>query len=336
MKKVEPLISVIVPIYKVEKYLRKCVDSILRQTFANLEIILVNDGSPDECAEICNEYQKTDCRIKVIHKSNGGLSSARNAGLDIAKGDYIGFVDSDDWIEPEMYQKLIETAMNSEADVVQCGYKVVTEEGNLVREYISEREDFFGGNEIADAFFKTTKIGDVAWNKLYKASIWDENKYMVGKYHEDAFAICDVILETHSWANIPDVLYSYQLRGTGIVGSGFSLKRLDSVYAAQYKLELSQNHFPSYEKYARIGVCLHCFYLYDLLKGSNFNGEDGIGIQIDHIFSENYTIVAKSDELYSIRAKTRWLVNGYAKNKIITSNLYRLYSKALIIKSKFK
>ncbi|HEY8803664.1 MAG TPA: glycosyltransferase, partial [Clostridium sp.] len=101
-----PLISIIVPIYKVEVYIRNCVDSILNQTYKNLEIILVDDGSPDNCGNICEEYSSKDKRIKVIHKKNGGLSSARNAGLDIASGEYIGFIDSDDWIEGDMYESL--------------------------------------------------------------------------------------------------------------------------------------------------------------------------------------------------------------------------------------
>lgn len=102
-----PKISIIVPVYEVEPYIHKCVDSILAQTFTDFELILVDDGSPDNCGEICDEYEENDSRIRVIHKENGGPSSARNAGLNIAKGDYIGFVDSDDWIETDMYEMLI-------------------------------------------------------------------------------------------------------------------------------------------------------------------------------------------------------------------------------------
>lgn len=106
-----PLISVIVPVYKVEEYLARCVDSILGQTYRNLEILLVDDGSPDRCGEICEEYAARDTRIRVIHKENGGLSSARNAAIDVAQGEYLGFVDSDDWIEPETYEALLEMAL---------------------------------------------------------------------------------------------------------------------------------------------------------------------------------------------------------------------------------
>ena len=115
-------ISVIVPVYKVESYLEQCISSIIKQTYKNLEIILVNDGSPDNCGKLCDIYAKKDSRIKVIHKKNGGLSDARNVALDIATGDYIGFVDSDDWININMYEVLINEAKNEDADIVECKF----------------------------------------------------------------------------------------------------------------------------------------------------------------------------------------------------------------------
>ena len=114
------LVSVIVPIYKVEKYLNKCVDSIINQSYKNLEIILVDDGSPDKCGEICDKYAEKDSRVKVIHKENGGLSDARNAGIDIAKGDYLLFVDSDDWITSNICEVLIKNANDNLSDIIAC------------------------------------------------------------------------------------------------------------------------------------------------------------------------------------------------------------------------
>ena len=119
-----PKISVIVPVYKVEKYLDRCVESIVNQTYKNLEIILVDDGSPDNCPVMCDEWAEKDERIRVIHKENGGLADARNAGMNIATGDYIGFVDSDDWIEPNMYEVLLKNALKYDADISRCGLSV--------------------------------------------------------------------------------------------------------------------------------------------------------------------------------------------------------------------
>lgn len=117
----QPKISVIVPVYKTEGLLDRCVESIVGQTYKNLEIILVDDGSPDNCPAMCDEWAEKDSRIRVIHKENGGLCSARNAGMDIATGDYLGFVDSDDCIEPDMYQLLVENAVSTQADISRCG-----------------------------------------------------------------------------------------------------------------------------------------------------------------------------------------------------------------------
>ena len=129
-----PELSIIVPIYKVEKYLPKCIESILNQSFIDFELILVDDGSPDYCGLICDEYAGKDSRVKVIHQNNQGVSAARNAALDVAEGRYLGFVDADDWIEKDMYQTMLQTAFVSRADVVICGIQYFTENGILIRE----------------------------------------------------------------------------------------------------------------------------------------------------------------------------------------------------------
>lgn len=125
----EPIISIIVPVYKVENYLQKCIDSILAQTFRDFELILVDDGSPDRCPELCDAAAEKDSRIRVIHQKNGGLSAARNAGLDAARGGWIAFVDSDDAIEPEMYEALHDSAVKENADVAVCNFQLLDETG---------------------------------------------------------------------------------------------------------------------------------------------------------------------------------------------------------------
>lgn len=139
------MISVIVPIYNVERYINKCIDSIIHQSYKNLEIILVDDGSPDKCGEIIDEYSRIDKRIHVIHKSNGGLSSARNAGLDIASGDFIGFVDSDDWIEPTMYEEMLSFMEKEQLDLVECGINLVT--NNISNKYIEKPSIVLSGKD---------------------------------------------------------------------------------------------------------------------------------------------------------------------------------------------
>ena len=138
--KEKPLISVIVPIYKVEKYLNKCVKSIINQTYKNLEIILVDDGSPDNCGKICDKLAERDDRIRIIHKKNGGLSSARNAGIEIANGEYIGFVDSDDYIDNDMFETLYNNIKDNNADLSIIGYQIETIDNKVIKYFELEEK----------------------------------------------------------------------------------------------------------------------------------------------------------------------------------------------------
>ena len=178
------LISVIIPVYKVEKYLEKCIESIIKQTYTNLQIILVDDGSPENCGKICDEYAQKDSRIEVIHKANGGLSDARNVGINRANGRYIGFVDSDDYIKEDMYEKLINLIKEYNADVSICNlYDVI--DG---KEYVRNKDNGiheYSRIDILKEILLDKNIQSYAWNKLYKKELFDEIKYPIGKKYED-------------------------------------------------------------------------------------------------------------------------------------------------------
>ena len=172
----QPKISVIVPVYKTEGLLDRCVESIVGQTYKNLEIILVDDGSPDNCPAMCDEWAEKDSRIRVIHKENGGVSSSRNAALDIATGDYIGFVDSDDWIEPEMYSSLIQKISESGKNIALCSYYAVEISGEryecrcVVDKEVLDKDDYF-------RFIVLGGDGGYIWNRLYDADILKEVRF---------------------------------------------------------------------------------------------------------------------------------------------------------------
>lgn len=162
-----PELSIIVPVYKVENYLPRCVDSILAQTFTDLELILIDDGSPDRCGEICDEYAAKDCRIKVIHQQNQGVSAARNAGLDIAKGTYLGFVDSDDWIEPEMFGDMFLAMRQHRTELVICGINYCSEEGIYLRSDLTADSVLSRDELLKDLYGKPNPIGGGCVNKLF-------------------------------------------------------------------------------------------------------------------------------------------------------------------------
>ncbi len=162
-----PELSIIVPVYKVEKYLPKCIDSILAQTFRDFELILIDDGSPDNCGAICDEYAARDSRIKVIHQANAGVSAARNAGLDIASGTYLGFVDSDDWIEPEMYETMIATEKEKQVDVVVCGVRYCSDTGEYIRSDLRGDKAYTAEEMLKTLYGKPNPTGGGAVNKIF-------------------------------------------------------------------------------------------------------------------------------------------------------------------------
>lgn len=241
--KSEELISVIVPVYKVEKYLDKCIQSIVEQTYQNLEIILVDDGSPDICPGICDEWGMKDSRIKVIHKENGGLSSARNAGMAVAKGEYIGFVDSDDYIENNMYEKLYTIIKTEEADLAICNFDIVTERGELIENGLLIKDEVFSGKVGLEKLMQERGWYYVtAWNKLYSRKIVEEMKFPVGKIHEDEFFVHRVFGKCSKIVSISQGLYKYVQRQGSIMNATKGIKKLDVIEAFCDRIMFYKEH----------------------------------------------------------------------------------------------
>lgn len=223
-----PEISIIVPVYGVEKYLDKCVNSILNQTFTNFELILVDDGSKDNCPLMCEQYKEKDNRVRVIHKENGGLSDARNAGIEVATGKYIGFVDSDDYISYKMYEALYNAIEKNSADLSMCNFMCIGEDEFIEDNDFSIPEKVMSGIEILDRN-KDDEKGSwvVAWNKLYKKELFKDIRYPVGKIHEDEFVYHKIMVKCKKVACVSEPLYFYLQRNNSIMKSDYSVKRLD-------------------------------------------------------------------------------------------------------------
>ena len=235
----QKLISVIVPIYKVEKYLEHCVNSILSQTIKNIEVILVDDGSPDKCGEICDELAKTDERIKVIHKSNGGLSDARNAGIDIALGKYIGLVDSDDYIAPAMYEKLLNAIEENDADASMCYACNIYDDDMEYRSCQSGAIEVFEGEDILDALFEK-KLNNFAWTKLYKRELFDNIRYPFGKIYEDLFTTYKIFGICNRVALDSSQMYYYRIRRDSIMGKARKVINTDKFEAFSEIMEYTK------------------------------------------------------------------------------------------------
>jgi glycosyltransferase involved in cell wall biosynthesis len=224
---VNPKISIIVPVYKVEPYLHKCVDSILAQTFTDFELILVDDGSPDRCGEICEEYAKKDSRIRVIHKVNGGLSDARNAGLDIAKGDYVGFVDSDDWIEPDMYQLLYDMCTANNCEIANCTSTIYYKNKTVING--SHGLIIHTRDQAMRAMLEGQLYDEVVWTKLIKRSLLKEIRFPVGIVYEDTAFTYKVIHESQTVCCIGAPKYNYIKRENSVMDKAIKNIRIDAV-----------------------------------------------------------------------------------------------------------
>lgn len=228
----KPLLSIIVPVYKVENYLQKCIDSILAQTFTDFELILVEDGSPDGCPVLCDAAAAKDARIRVLHQKNGGLSAARNAGLDVARGEWIGFVDSDDYIAPEMYEALYQAVQSTGADLALCDYTAVDEAGTpCLPPYTGLAQRIFTGWELLKR--ATNTMAQPAWNKLYRRAIFAQLRYPEGKLNEDLFLIPKICLQIQKAVVVPKALYYYVQRGSSIMNGSKTLRHFDAAEAAQ-------------------------------------------------------------------------------------------------------
>ena len=241
-----PLISVIVPIYKVEPYLRQCVDSVLNQTHTDLEVILVDDGSPDGCGAICDEYAAKDARVKVIHKENGGLSDARNAGLNVMRGAYVSFVDSDDWLELTALESLYAAMERTQADMVIGGNDRIEDRTGRLLSAPSAPDE----SRIMDkhsAMKQALTQGCAAWARLYKAKVHTGICFPVGEINEDEAIVLRLLERCDRVTEINEVVYHYRCRPESITTTSFSAKKLVWVKHCRENLTFVQKKYPELE-----------------------------------------------------------------------------------------
>lgn len=254
-----PLISVVVPVYKVEKYLDRCVASITEQTYQNLEIILVDDGSPDNSGAICDAWAAKDSRIRVIHKENNGAGAARNSGLDIARGEIVSMIDSDDYLHPNMYAHL-HSLMEDGVDIAECAIGM-TESDDMPMDDGSNAQILFTDAEeamrlhIRDELFCQTPP-----NKLYRRSTIGDIRFPVGNLIDDEFFTYKVIGNAKKLARSSACMYAYRQQPGSAMHKPYSLKRLQGLYAKQQRLEYLQKKMPSLVYEAKFDLFFTCLY----------------------------------------------------------------------------
>lgn len=300
----KPLISVVVPVYNVEKYLNKCLDSIIGQTYSNLEIILVDDGSTDNSGVICDVYKEKDSRIRVVHQKNQGLSGARNAGINNANGELLGFVDSDDYIVENMYERLLEVLLQNDAEISICDCECVVEAGEEINQHEYpklETEVLNKGQALQrlDGFSYPYWKYVTAWNKLYRKHLFDEIRYPVGRKNEDEFIAHILLSRAECVAVISEPLYMYVQRADSIMGGRQKKKHIDAVYALKERciFFLELNNKPLYKATLRMAYLI----FKEILCAQKNKGEDE--------FKEIYTWLFRSLlNTFDLRTIKLWIL----------------------------
>lgn len=259
-------VSIIVPVYNVATYLHRCVDSILNQTYQNLEIILVNDGSPDNCGAICERYREKDERVRVIHKENGGLSDARNAGMKLITGEFTMFVDSDDWIEKTMVEKMVHAMKHFRAEIVQAAYFYAYDDKLLIdrRIKIESEPDVFDKQRAMYELIKNEAIKNFAWGKLYKTKLIKDIPFKKGVLFEDVYWQHLVIERVNKYVSLHEPFYYYYQRESSIVGT-FSPKHIDFIRGLLERHRFIEKKYEAYSETSLKIIARTCLNHYDLL-----------------------------------------------------------------------
>lgn len=299
-------VSVIVPIYKVEKYLETCVRSLLSQTLSDIEIVLVDDGSPDNCGKMCDDFEKGDPRIKVIHKENGGLSEARNAGIMAATSQYIGFVDSDDYVATDMYETLYSNVTRYDADVAICGlydcYRT-----KKIPQFVGNEHLILDNEEALRLALEGVKLTVNAVNKLYKKELFDEIKFPKGKLSEDAFTIPLVLARARTVVFDSRPKYFYVHRGESITTSDFKLQDFNIVEAYEKNLQLVKERFPKLRWQAEFRLLWSYMFVFDkMILSENFTDFESYKQVLAQLRRQTFSVLI--NPVFSLKRKMVSLV----------------------------
>ena len=263
----KPLISVIIPVYKVEKYLDQCVQSVVGQTYQNLEIILVDDGSPDNCPRMCDRWCEKDHRIRVIHKQNGGLSDARNYGIRESHGEFISFIDSDDWVPPDMVMELYEACDRFHAEMSICQFEIVYQNGEREKSVDTEYPtEVFSAKEALKLLLQEKRISNHAWRKLYRRNILSDETFPVGKFYEDIYAMPQLFLKCRNIVCLNKVLYYYRQNPGGIIKTNSIQSNLDFLEGLQAQYNQIIEALPELKAYAEYSKCRGLYIIWENLE----------------------------------------------------------------------
>lgn len=295
-----PQISVVIPVYNVEKYLERCVKSVTQQTFTDLEIILVDDGSTDSSGVMCDKFAEEDDRIRVIHKENGGLSDARNTGIEAARGNYIGFVDSDDYIDLDMYEYLYTIISKEDADVAMCElYHCYA--GKEIHTHPADYYQVVDRIEAIRCVLDSQITSVTAVNKLYRCEVLDNLRFRVGKTAEDAFIMVDLLAKTKRVVITNAQKYYYFHRAGSITTKPFNQHDLDAVEAYEYNAKRALEISPTLADVVLLRRCWSRFYVLDKMMLSSGNYDTSLANEYIRFLRKNFVFILRCSAFMNSR-----------------------------------
>jgi glycosyltransferase involved in cell wall biosynthesis len=303
MLKIDPKLSIIVPVYNCANHLPRCLKSILNQTFSDFEIILVNDGSTDESGKLCDQFTQTDPRIIAIHKENGGPGSARNAGLELAKGNYIGFVDSDDYIDNLMFETMINVAGKEQADIVQCGFENTSPEGVVVTTSKYSNQSITGSINNVRAFSLQRQINNFIHCKIFRKTIIDNIRFPNLYASEDAVFILQACSICEKLIILEEPFYKYVQHPESLTRSGINTKSFDTIRAGKIMFGLVHEKFPELSSYWALYIVLYCVKLF--ARSRSIPELKQQRVELINDFRQYYPLLKNSPALNQISRKSR-------------------------------
>lgn len=312
----KPLISIIVPVYNVEKYIRRCVDSLINQTYKNLEIILIDDGSPDNSGAICDEYAKLDNRVKVIHKENGGVSSARNVGLDSASGEYIGFMDSDDYITPDMYEVLYNNMVDNDADISMGIYALENNKGEFISHYRYDVNEVFDKAQTIAEMLKQVKYTCSLCDKLFSAKLVGDIRFDKDISHnEDLLFLYQLMKKSNKAVYISKPMYYYCNNEESASRVSFSDKNTTMLKAQTMVIEDIRENLPQIYDVALTEYVKTAIFNLTAIAKSGYKNKEYIE-KLRKIVKDNLKFFIKS-----------YVAKGYKIYAVLISISFNLYKR---------
>lgn len=322
----KPKISVVVPVYKVEQYIDRCMESLIKQDFDSYEIILVDDGSPDNCGSICDKYAEKYEYVKVVHKKNGGLSSARNAGIQVASGEYLFFVDSDDWVDKKALSTLYNIAVDTEAEIVSGSYQLAKSVDD--KKTSDNKIRVFNRDDALEYYLRRGMSSIIseypAWSKLYKRDLFRDEEFPVGQLYEDVATVFKLIKKTNKYAKTEKIIYYYFQNTSSITHNKFKNSDMDAIKIGKQLVEETKNERESIQKYAFQKeirgyfsvLCKMAIYGVD----SSVKNADEIVNDCVAVLRKNYMVLLSSEMPLSRKA----ILTGLVLNQKLVFKLFKI------------